>query len=98
MTPASGTAKQVGAAPVTVVPTACDLVLWLIPRMNEFPRALRPVLGERTPAAFRSERQMSTIGSRPGSGQSEHDESPCGRPMANALRPALLMEVEYRAQ
>jgi hypothetical protein len=34
MTPASGTAKQVGTAPVTVVPKAYDLVLWLIPRGN----------------------------------------------------------------
>ena len=65
MTPASGTAKQVGTAPVTVVPKAYDLVLWLIPRVNEFPRAQRPVLGERTPAASRSERQTSTIDSRP---------------------------------
>jgi hypothetical protein len=47
MTPASGTAKQVGTAPVTVVPKAYDLVLWLIPRVNEFPRAQRFVLGER---------------------------------------------------
>ena len=88
MTPASGTAKQVGTAPVTVVPKVCDLVLWLIPRVNEFPRAQRPVLGERTPAEIRSERQTSTIGSRPHAGQSEHDESPGGRPMAEASRPA----------
>ena len=47
MTPASGTAKQVGTAPVPVVPKAYDLVLWLIPRVNEFPRAQRFVLGER---------------------------------------------------
>jgi len=88
MTSASGTAKQVGTAPVTVVPRAYDLVLWLIPRVNEFPRAQRFVLGERTPAASRSECQTSTIGSRPHEGQSEHDESPGGRPMAEALRPA----------
>jgi hypothetical protein len=47
MTPASGTAKPLGTAPVTVVPKAYDLVLWLIPRVNEFPRAQRFVLGER---------------------------------------------------
>lgn len=34
-------------APVTVVPKAYDLVLWLIPRVNEFPRSQRFVLGER---------------------------------------------------
>ena len=34
-------------APVTVVPKVYDLVLWLIPRINEFPRAQRFVLGER---------------------------------------------------
>jgi len=88
MTPASGTAKQVGTAPVTVVPRACDPVLWLIPRVNEFPRAQRPVLGERTPAASRSERQTFTIDSRPRAGQSKHDGSPGDRPMADALRPA----------
>ena len=98
MTPASGTAKQVGTAPVTVVPKAYDLVLWLIPRVNEFPRALHPGLGERTSAATRSERQTSTIDSRPHAGQSEHDGSPNGRPMAEVWRPALLMEVEYEAQ
>jgi hypothetical protein len=88
MTPASGTAKQVGTAPVTVVPRAYDLVLWLIPRVNEFSRALRPVLGERRPAVSRSERQTHTIDSRPHAGQSEQNESPGGRPMAEALRPA----------
>ena len=97
MTPASGTAKQVGTAPVAVVPKAYDLVLWLIPQVNEFLRALRPVLGERTPAAARSERQASTIDSRPHAGQSEHDESPSDRPMAEAWRPALPSEVEYEA-
>jgi hypothetical protein len=30
-----------------VVPRAFNLVLWLIPRVNEFPRAQRFVLGER---------------------------------------------------
>jgi hypothetical protein len=88
MTPASGTTKQVGTAPVTVVPKAYDLVLWLIPRVNEFPRAQRPVLGERTSAATRSERQTSMIDSRPHVGQSKHDGLPGGRPMAGALRPA----------
>jgi hypothetical protein len=34
-------------APVTVVPKVYDLVLWLIPRINEFPRSQRFVLGER---------------------------------------------------
>jgi len=90
MTPASGTVKQVGPAPVTVVPRVCDLVLWLIPRVNEFPRAQRFVLGERTPATARSERQTFTIGSRPHAGQSKHDESPCDRPMAEAWRPATI--------
>lgn len=33
--------------PVTVVPKVYDLVLWLIPRINEFPRSQRFVLGER---------------------------------------------------
>jgi hypothetical protein len=88
MTPASGTAKQVGTAPVTVVPKASDLVLWLIPRVNEFSWAQHPVLGERRPAAVRSGRQTHTIGSRPHAGQSEYDESPGGRPMAEAWRPA----------
>ena len=97
MTPASGTAKQVGTAPVTVVPKANDLVLWLIPRVNEFPRALCLVLGKRTPATNRSERQTFTIDSRPHAGQSEHDESPSDRPMAEAWRPALPSEVEYEA-
>jgi hypothetical protein len=43
---AFGTAKQVGTAPVTVVPRACDLVLWLIPLVNVYPRVQRFVLGE----------------------------------------------------
>jgi len=47
LTRASGTAKPVGTAPVTVVPKAYDLVLWLIRRVNEFPRAQRFVPGER---------------------------------------------------
>lgn len=38
-------------APVTVVPKAYDLVLWLIPRVNEFPRSQRFVLGERIESA-----------------------------------------------
>ena len=90
MTPASGTAKQVGTAPVTVVPRACDPVLWLIPRVNEFPRAQRPVLGERTPAASRSERQTFTIDSRPARAKASKEESPGGRPMAEAWRPATI--------
>ena len=36
-----------GVAPVTVVPRTYDLVLWLVPRVNEFPRAQRFVLGDR---------------------------------------------------
>jgi hypothetical protein len=36
--------------PVTVVPKAYDLVLWLIPRVNEFPRTQRFVLGARIEA------------------------------------------------
>ena len=38
-------------APVTVVPKAYDLALWLIPRVNEFPRSQRFVLGERIETA-----------------------------------------------
>ncbi len=38
-------------APVTVVPKAYDLVLWLIPRVGEFPRSQRFVLGERIESA-----------------------------------------------
>jgi len=38
---------RAGPAPVTVVPKAYDLVLWLVPRVNEFPRAQRFVLGDR---------------------------------------------------
>ena len=47
MTSASGTAKRGGTVPVTVVPQTYDPLLWLIPRLNEFPRAQRLVLGER---------------------------------------------------
>jgi hypothetical protein len=64
MTPASGTAKQVGTAPVTVVPRADDLMLWLIPRVNEFPHALRPVLGERTPAAAKANMTSRPVAGR----------------------------------
>lgn len=32
---------------MTVVPKAYDLVLWLVPRVNELPRAQRFVLGDR---------------------------------------------------
>jgi len=94
MTPASGTAKQVGTAPVTVVPKANDLVLWLIPRVNEFPRALRPG----------SARLL-----RPGAGtkRSRSIPGPTGAKANMTSRPAagrwpkpcvpLLMEVEYEA-
>jgi hypothetical protein len=88
MTPTFGTAKRVGTAPVTVVPRAYDLELWLIPRVNESPRAQRFVLGERTPAATWNERQTHTIDSRPHEGQDEHDGSPGDRPMVDALLPA----------
>ena len=96
MTPASGTAKQVCTAPVPVVPKACDLVLWLIPRVKQSPRAQRPVLGERTSAAARSEGQTSTIGFRPARAKA----SRTGRPVAGRWpKPCvpLLMEVEYEA-
>jgi hypothetical protein len=96
MTPASGTAKQVGTAPVTVMPKACDLVLWLIPRVNKFPRALRPVLGERTPAASRSERQTSTICSRPARAKANMTDRPVAGRWPKPCVP-LLMEVEYEA-
>jgi len=36
-----------GRAVVTIVPKAYDLALWLVPRVNEFPRAQRFVLGDR---------------------------------------------------
>ncbi len=39
--------RKATPAPVTVVPKVYDLVLWLVPRVNELPRGQRFVLGDR---------------------------------------------------
>jgi hypothetical protein len=88
MAPASGTAKQAGTAPVTAVPRAHDLVLWLGPQVNEFPRVCEGVTCRNPGRRGDPERAPNVRDLFPAcEGQREQDGSPRVRPVAEAWRP-----------